>query len=58
MPESLRSVSLGLLLVAANAAEVSPAIRERDMFNGNSEPAARLDNAPIDPTLALRGTLR
>ena len=31
---------------------VSQAVRQRDMFNDQSGPAARLDNAPIDPTLA------
>ncbi len=34
-----------------NGTAVSPAIQERDVFNGNSESAARLDNAPIDPSL-------
>jgi DcaP outer membrane protein len=37
---------------AGAAATVSPAIQGRDVFNGTPEPAARLDNAPIDPTLA------
>jgi DcaP outer membrane protein len=37
---------------ASAPSTVSPAIQERDVFNGNPEAAARLDNAPIDPTLA------
>jgi hypothetical protein len=31
---------------------VSPAIQQRDVFNGHTQAAPRLDNAPIDPSLA------
>jgi hypothetical protein len=37
---------------APDEAQVSPAIQERDVFNGHTQAAPRLDNAPIDPSLA------